>query len=441
MITAESIHPSAAETEPPRSGLFLEENEARSAQERELRRMQTRVVPLLRLLGLNLIALLGVPLHNAFLLPDGAPAGAWLPFFLAVNAYCALSWLLLAALYRPRRFPDLALVFLATDMVFLGMAVLVTGGTASWMFWLPLVRVVDQAAVSARRTALFGMLAVATWLVAARLAGAGVSTPWAPELVKAALLAATAVYAVLTARAADRLRERSASALRVGRHVVAKLRVRSRELEEERQKAERENRARAASLEEVSRALVRATSAAAGSLPGPATLRALVAEIGELAERQMGLHVPAPGPLPIGDVIAAAVDAVEPVALESGVRLEWHVDDELPDVHADRRVLDRIVTNLLRHAVERSAPVGRVRLWCQARGGRVRVGVADSCALAAREEAEPLRDATACGRARAGLAFAASLAAASGATTGVETVPAGGTLYWVELPAAQPETG
>ena len=61
---------------------------------------------------------------------------------------------------------------------------------------------------------------------------------WPPEIFKLILLYGASLYIAMTARTAERLRERMIGAIRLARELVAKLQAQSRELEEARRQAE-----------------------------------------------------------------------------------------------------------------------------------------------------------------------------------------------------------
>src|SRR5437016_8551422 len=115
-----------------------------------------------------------------------------------------------------------------------------TGGDRSWLFFLLFIRVADQANTSARRVLAFGLLAIAVY-AAMLLELAFVehrAIAWPTEVFKLALLFGATLYVSMTARTAERIRERMVSAIRLARDLVAKLEKQSHELEDAHEHAE-----------------------------------------------------------------------------------------------------------------------------------------------------------------------------------------------------------
>jgi PAS domain S-box-containing protein len=83
-------------------------------------------------------------------------------------------------------------------------------------------------------------------------------------------------------------------------------------------------------------------------------------------------------PVALGPVIAAAVDAVRPVAVAKSIAIEQVVDPGTPAVLGDTARLQQIVWNLLSNAVKFTRPNGRVIVTLSAAGKRVRIAVSDT---------------------------------------------------------------
>lgn len=82
-----------------------------------------------------------------------------------------------------------------------------------------------------------------------------------------------------------------------------------------------------------------------------------------------------PEPLPLNALLARVVAETQAEAAEAGLRLR-HVETSLA-VHTDRRLLDRILRNLIGNAV-RYTERGGVLVGCRQRGADVRIDVVDS---------------------------------------------------------------
>jgi signal transduction histidine kinase len=200
--------------------LGAEELEARRRQRAE--RYNTWTVPLLRLVGLNLV--IGLVVLHVALVPGGSEWRIVLDFVALTEVYALLSWWALIRWYRraPQLLPLLALT-LDVIGVFTG-AVYVTGAHTSWLFPLVIMHVADQTATTFKRVMGFAHLGVLCYLlliVGVSLGGAAVD--WRVEAVKISLLYMTGIYTSFTARTAEGLRGRLVDAVRVARDLVGQL--------------------------------------------------------------------------------------------------------------------------------------------------------------------------------------------------------------------------
>jgi PAS domain S-box-containing protein len=192
------------------------------------RRLNIVVNPALRFAGFFLVGV-AVWLHNLFVIdaPELAGITTLAAFFIA---YPLVAWAVLALGYEAE--PRLADLFLALDVAVLVVAVYLSGGESSFLFFLPLFRVIDQTHTTLRRALLFGHGAVAgyiglVWYLATveqREIG------WTSELVKAGLLYCGGLYIALTARTADLTKRRTSEAIRLARESIARLEASEGEL-------------------------------------------------------------------------------------------------------------------------------------------------------------------------------------------------------------------
>ena len=198
----------------------------------------TREVPLSRVVGLTLIGVLGIPLHNAAILG----AFAWGPFWTylaAVWIYSLASWLVLRRFYRPEARFDLGFLFVIADLVFVIGAIAATGATRSWLFFVPLLSVADRIGYAPARMILFVHLtpvlygALAVWTAAG---GADVS--WTAEGAKVVFLYVGGLYLTFAGDSAHTLRQQRERAVAVAQEAVRDLRRQSGELVEARETAE-----------------------------------------------------------------------------------------------------------------------------------------------------------------------------------------------------------
>jgi signal transduction histidine kinase len=95
-----------------------------------------------------------------------------------------------------------------------------------------------------------------------------------------------------------------------------------------------------------------------------------------IAEIEAGTRRSAFARFDAAPLLASLADLYEPVAEERGLRLAESASDPLP-VLGDAALVQQALANLLDNAVKFSPPGGRVRVWGEAREGRVRLTVGD----------------------------------------------------------------
>ena len=155
-------------------------------------------------------------------------------------SYALGSWAILYLFFDKAGRLHLGTLFLGLDLVVWVIAIYLTGGEKSWLFFLLFIRAADQANTNFRRALAFAHLAVALYgLMLLELTLIEHRTiDWAPETFKLILLYGASIYVAMTAFTAERLRERMVGAIRLARDLVARLQAQSRELEEARRQAE-----------------------------------------------------------------------------------------------------------------------------------------------------------------------------------------------------------
>lgn len=215
----------------------LQVDPAEAARRKRLRlvHLNTRLIPRLRLLGFTFVALCAL-LHNAFIYP-GPGSFSWrewgrLVGFLAL--YSTATWYVLHLFYEDVRARiDLGTVFLATDMAMYAVAVDFTGAQHSWMFFLPIFRVVDQTTTSFKRALAFAHLAplsyaaVVLHVVLVRHGDISLAT----EVAKILFIYAGSLYIALIARTGDVRHGRSSEIIRLARQLILELEDKSKALE------------------------------------------------------------------------------------------------------------------------------------------------------------------------------------------------------------------
>ena len=194
--------------------IYLDPGEAERARAERLYRLNVVVVPTVRLVGLGLVALGIVPLHN-LLVFQSHPWPTLLPFGGLVVLYSLVTWLLLYLFYARLKIVDLGALFQFVDLAVITLAVYFTGGERSLIFFFLAVRPADLVGVVSVRQALW--FAHAASLCYPLLVGylamiEGRPVQWPIELAKFVAVYAMSLYLVHTGRVGTVLRERTAAA-------------------------------------------------------------------------------------------------------------------------------------------------------------------------------------------------------------------------------------
>ena len=213
----------------------ISRSEVHEAERRKLDglvRLNTIVIPRLRVAGFAVLSL-AVLLHHALVFGESTST-AWTRYIVIVAAYCATSWYALHLFFVDlRRHFDLGAVFLASDLSMLSIVVYVTGAERSWLFFVPMLRVVDQTATSFRRALAFAHLAPISYLavIVYVVFVDGRRIPLGPELAKLLFIYGGSLFIAMIGRAADTHHLGMARAGLVARRLIADLAQRSEALE------------------------------------------------------------------------------------------------------------------------------------------------------------------------------------------------------------------
>ena len=209
-----------------------DEKEAERRKLERIVRLNVVTVPSLRAAGFALLSLT-VLLYN-FGAQGRIDWEAWAWLNLTYAAYCATSTYLLHLFFADlRRRMDLGVIFLVLDLCMWQAAVYMTGAEHSWLFVLPLFRVIDQTPISTRRALVFAHLGPLTYLgLLVYLAlYEGRSIEPGIEVGKLTFLYLGSLYAALVARSADQRTHRMTQVIRFARQLVKDLEQKSDELE------------------------------------------------------------------------------------------------------------------------------------------------------------------------------------------------------------------
>jgi len=110
---------------------------------------------------------------------------------------------------------------------------------------------------------------------------------------------------------------------------------------------------------------------------GGLRLESLVTDVLDLARLEVGPSIQAVA-VNLADVIASALDEIEPLAATKGHVLISDVPLDLPAARGDAALLVRVLVNLLSNAVKYTPDGGRVVLRVRSKNGLLWVEVADS---------------------------------------------------------------
>ena len=195
-------------------------------------RLNTITVPALRGAGFALLSvtvlLYNYSLFESFNLPS------WGRLTVLFALYCAASfWLLQRYFDRLWNRFDLGFLFLVMDLPVWQLAVYATGAEESWLFFLPVFRVVDQTPISIRRALVFAHLGPTSYiaLLAYVVLVDGRDLPLHLELGKLAFMYFGSLYAALAARSAEGRTQRMAQVIRLALQLVTELGAKSEALE------------------------------------------------------------------------------------------------------------------------------------------------------------------------------------------------------------------
>jgi signal transduction histidine kinase/CheY-like chemotaxis protein len=217
---------------PDRWALQLDVTDAERRKRERLIRLNTDVIPRVRVLGFALLAA-GALVHNYLLIGD-VQGQAWFRLLGLIAVYCVATWYLLHLFYADLR-PhfDLGVTFLALDMAVFSLVIHATGAERSWIFFLPLFRVMDQTTTSFRRSLAFAHLAPLSYLavIAHVVLVEGRSVAPAPEVAKALFIYTGSLYIALIARSADERHKRMTQVIRMARSLIGQLERKSEAFE------------------------------------------------------------------------------------------------------------------------------------------------------------------------------------------------------------------
>jgi two-component system sensor histidine kinase/response regulator len=347
------------------SDVAIDPEEIESRRRARMGRLAAYELPLMRAIG-SVFLSLAVYVHNLYLLD--APAHGWVVTTVVVVAWAIGSWIAILAAIRRDPPVDLTLAALAGDLLVWTFAIYHSGAEASWLFFIPLLRVADQVQTTFRRA--LGFALYGTGLYATMLAWVAFvderPLAVAPPLAKLIFLLFAGIYIALSARTAESRRAQLTNAVRVSRDLI-------RRLEEAHARAEEASAAKSefvanmshemrtplqgvigmlqlATDDDLPEATIRRLETARGSAE---TLMAMIDDVldfSRIEARKLDLE---PVYFPLRQLMTDTMKSVSSLAASKKLTLSYYVHPETPEtVWGDPVRLRQILFNLVGNAIK-----------------------------------------------------------------------------------------
>ena len=353
--------------------LELDVEKASKRKEAAVYRLNVIQFPLLRVFGFFLLAFF-VLIHNYYI----SKTFSWQQtseFQLIAFSYAGISWLFLYLFFGKTGKFNLGLFFLIADFLIFALAVYFSGGQKSLLFFIFLIRVADQTNTNFKRVLLFSHISIAVYGgLLLYLHYVDREDIWlAYEIPKMLGLYLACIYISFTARTAERLRNRTSTAMKMARESIGNLEAKSIELKDAKLKAEAGNLAKTEFLANINHEIRTPLSGIMGmirlvkdsplnkeqqehlELAGQSaeSLSGILNDILDFTKTDANSIVLENHSFDLRELLNNVDETISPSAQEKGLRLRIDCASEVPDrLMGDQKRMRQILVHLGRNAIK-----------------------------------------------------------------------------------------
>lgn len=365
--------------------LELDPLKAKAAKDRRVYRLNVVEMPVLRIIGFTLLGML-VWLHNVYILGT-TPWGETGRFLVLALIYAFLSWVVLRLWFKKVKRVHLGTLFLTIDILVWIAAIYYSGGENSLLFFILFIRIADQTNTTFRKALFFTHATVLAYLFFLFYLSVveGREIPWPQETIKLLVLYCANIYVSLTARTAERIRNRTTASMVLARDLVGQLKKKTEDLDQAKARAEEANRAKSEFLANMSHELRTPLNHIIGFteltldkncgdlnetqeeylkdvLHSSHHLLSIINDILDLSKVETGKMELILGEVDLLKVLEGSLSMVREKGMKHGIAIKLEADG-IPEVaNVDERKLKQVMFNLLSNAVKFTQNGGAVHV-------------------------------------------------------------------------------